>query len=338
MTLRNLCLVVQLPLSMIATKPGEIESLLFPPGLSRFIAWRKNFSSIIPPLDIHPLFNYLNHWQGCDTAIAAASAFDVFNHVQGYWMRADPVHLQESFSGLFVTRQPEAWLSFERADAIIDNINSHFQGGPSIQRGNKAQEWYINTESELKISTVAPYDSVRLSYEDAMPSGEDKTLWIAYINEVTMLLSQMAINLDINDERQMPVRALWLWGEGCQESVRNTHFNTIWSRHSYVRGVAKKSMVTVLETVPQQFASWSSQSDYADHANMGQEQLLFLDYREQEESAEAICQHLKSSWLAPLHRAQKCGQIGNYRIVIPGVMDTERFPSSLARLKYKFSK
>ena len=157
---------------------------------------------------------------------------------QGYWFRADPVHLQADMDHAILRDSHGLDLSFEESEALIAELNAHFHEDGVQFLMNDKDSWFINISDHEKVSTTPVHDVISRNVYSFMPQGEDALYWKKIMNEVQMLLHQSQVNERREENNKLSINGVWLWGEG-NLPVRSELKNiAVYSQHSIVKGLA----------------------------------------------------------------------------------------------------
>jgi len=153
--------------------------------------------------------------EGVAPVRAAADGLDVAG---GYWLCADPVHLQMQHAQVMLW--PDLALSREEAAALCANLNEHFAGMGLKFHAPHPQRWYVEMEGTPQLVT-APLPQV--AWRDAkfhQPHGTDATRWQRIVTEAQMLLHAHPANQARAARGELAVNSLWLWGGGRAAELR----------------------------------------------------------------------------------------------------------------------
>lgn len=150
-----------------------------------------------------------------DYPIAAiGAAADNLQTQDGYWLRADPVHLLLQRDSFSLAEPVPLSVSSAHAQRLLNELNAHFsQDGLAFFAGASGA-WYLRTDKIPAIKTSLPAAAVGHNVYRYLPQGEDASVWKAYLNEIQMLLHDHPVN-DARAEALSPaVNSIWLSGGG----------------------------------------------------------------------------------------------------------------------------
>lgn len=145
---------------------------------------------------------------------ALAASADGLVVDEGYWLRADPVHLilqRDSFS--LGEPVPLAVLP-EHAEAILTSLNRHFARDNIEFLGGVSGAWYVNLARAPQIKTTLPHAVLGRNVHGFMPQGADAAKWRSLVNELQMLLFEHPFNLVREQQGALAINSIWLSGGG----------------------------------------------------------------------------------------------------------------------------
>lgn len=157
---------------------------------------------------------------------AIAAAADGLDVGSAYWLRADPVHMllqRDSFSlGEPIPLQVDR----AQAEMMIADLNRHFQHeNMQFMLGNSGA-WYLRLNKTPLIQTTLPAVALDRNIYQFMPSGADASKWLAYMNEIQMLLHEHTVN-HARELAQLPaVNSVWFSGGGVMPAQSQTPNST----------------------------------------------------------------------------------------------------------------
>jgi hypothetical protein len=243
-----------------------------------------------------------------DYPVAPLSAMtDGMDAGNGYWLRADPIHLAVERDQLILTESSTFALSQPESDHLIATLNQHFSVDGLRFYAPHPLRWYLRLEHPPAITTQPVYLVAGHNIHSNLPRGPEELRWRALINEIQMLLFEHPVNVARENRGAAPINSVWPWGGGTLPAVLNCPFDQVWANDALAAGLAMAGKAP-LQPLPAHAADWLAQSHAGSH-------LLVLDslrpaafygtphiWRERLEQLE---QH----WFAPLERALRKGAI-----------------------------
>lgn len=184
-----------------------------------------------------------------DYPIAALAAnADGLEVGDDYWLRADPVHLllqRDSFS----LSEPVP-LNVERAhaDLVMASLNQHFyQDGMTFCIG-RSGAWYLRLTALPEIQTTLPAVAMDRNIYQFMPQGAAASVWLAYMNEIQMLLHEHPVNNEREALHQAAINSVWFSGGGymTQQLPFKNGLDCFLAESPLYHGLAKWSNLPIL--------------------------------------------------------------------------------------------
>lgn len=206
------------------------ELHLIVPGLA---AWRDSPHSEITPMPgLQALLARGRHIAG-ETSLAEAlcqafliapqmdspmapitATYDGLNANVGYWLRADPVHLQVGMRGMTLLDAAHAGLSDLESEALAANLKPLFKEAGWHLLAPSPSRWYAHPSHPIKLQTT-PLDKVATRHvNSALPVGPSAAAVMRLLNDAQVLLHGHPVNLARERRGEMPINSLWLWGGG----------------------------------------------------------------------------------------------------------------------------
>lgn len=198
-----------------STIAKEVSKDLNVPTLEKFLA-----RSISKPLKQHSLEAWL-----CETfdvpngAIAPVTMqADGLQPADGYWLRADPVHLNLDHSQVIL--QTNVSPSRDEARQLCEHLNQHFLNSGMTFFAPHPQRWYLRLAHDPYITTHSLSQVEGRNSRDYMPQGEHALRWHGILNEIQMLLHFHPLGQVMEDRGALPINSLWFWGGGHSVTAR----------------------------------------------------------------------------------------------------------------------
>lgn len=181
-----------------------------------------------------------------DYPIAAiAAAEDGLDVGTDYWLRADPVHLVLQRDSFSLNEPCPLAVSRAHAQAMIASFNAHFaQDGLKFCLGESGA-WYVSLAQPPQIKTALPAMAMGKNIAHFMPQGGASGQWVAYLNEVQMLLHAHVANTEREGAGEVAVNSIWLSGGGVMPapaSVKpDSDIDCLAGNSTLYQGLAKRS-------------------------------------------------------------------------------------------------
>ena len=153
------------------------------------------------------------------------------------WMRADPVHLKVHGDRLILADASQLAVTPDEARAFVATLNSHFAGDGIPFVAPSPPRWYLRTVNAPRLHTTPTTEAAGRNVEALLPGGNDGARWRKVINEAQILLHQHPCNDAREQQGQLAVNSIWLWGPGYDRSL-TAPYDTLWADHPLATGLA----------------------------------------------------------------------------------------------------
>lgn len=162
----------------------------------------------------------------------------------GYWLRADPVHLNLERDQLILAESSTFALSRQEADDLVAALNRHFAPDGLHFIAPLPQRWYLRLDHPPSLTTHGLYQAAGRNIHPLLPAGKDAMHWRALLNEVQMLLFQHPVNAMRQAAGEAPVNSIWPWGAGSAPKVKpRAPFDSVWASDPLALGLAQAAGV-----------------------------------------------------------------------------------------------
>lgn len=169
----------------------------------------------------------------------------------GYWLRADPVHLRVMRDRIVLFAGDEIRLSQDEADALAAAVAAHF-GAALSPIPVRPHQWYVRLHDAPALTTTPLGAAVGADVDPLLPQGPDALRFRSHLNEVQMLLHEHPLNLQREARGELAINSLWLWGGGTRPAVVLGAAPPLWANAADAGAVAA-FRGTQLHSLPQQF-------------------------------------------------------------------------------------
>ena len=159
-----------------------------------------------------------------DFSIAYTSAsHDQCDCSEAYWYRADPVHFKADIDHAILFDSEQLNIQHSEALSLADEFNRHFSEDGLKLVAAHAERWYLQSQTELNITTTPLGDAAGRNVSHFLPQGEGALNWRRLLNETQMLFHAYPINEQRENNGQLSINSLWLWGEGQPDLLSVDH-------------------------------------------------------------------------------------------------------------------
>jgi len=226
----------------------------------------------------------------------------------GYWLRADPVHLQADLDCVRMMGSQDLQLTAAEQALLDSELNACLQAyhmqllTPSVSR------WYLRLENPPAIQTTPPMLIRGENIHAHMPRGKSARFWRKLLNEIQMLLHASRVNEQRLAAGLTPVSSLWFWGGGVLPEATKTSWDIIAADEALGKGLARHVGAQWMP-LPADTGEWLAQD-----AAEGRQLLVWTGLLDSvmREDPDRWCHGLETfqeHWLAPLWQALRTGRL-----------------------------
>ncbi|MDH5534899.1 MAG: phosphoglycerate mutase [Betaproteobacteria bacterium] len=148
---------------------------------------------------------------------------------EGYWLRADPVHVRAQREELRLADDAIGKITQHEADTLVAALNAHLAADALKFIAPHPARWYLKVAPAPALATHTLSEAAGADVTRLLPSGADALEWHRVGNEIQMLLHDHPINAEREARGAVPINSVWLWGGGTQPPVPGRHFCAVWS-------------------------------------------------------------------------------------------------------------
>ncbi len=222
----------------------------------------------------------------------------------GWWIRADPVHLSPHRDQLILTDSHALDLSQDEANRLAAEIAEVYAPDGWAFKAPRPSRWYFKPPRTPKVMTTPLSDVVGRDIHPYLPRGSEAKAWHTILNEIQILLHTAKVNEERERDGKLPVNSLWFWGGGRLPRVRSVGWSGLWSTEPVSLALARLTE-TPTQSTPINLNEWLG------NATRPGPHLVVLDhlraatsYRDTDTWAHAI-EELERTWFEPLLLALK---------------------------------
>lgn len=148
-----------------------------------------------------------------DSAIAPVTLLaDGLSPRDGYWMRADPVHLRLDRSQMIL--QTNVTVSLDDAQQLCATLNQHFAASEMRFFAPHPLRWYVRLDEDPELTTHSVSQVEGRNSRFYLPQGKTALKWHGVMNEIQMVLYGHPVNQACAERGALPPNSVWLWGGG----------------------------------------------------------------------------------------------------------------------------
>jgi hypothetical protein len=258
-------------------------------------------------------------------AAARAGEGDAAPAPEGWWLRADPVHLRVDTTHARLFGAHALALTRPETDALTARLNAFLAADGLRIEAPAPDRWYLACERAFDLQAHAPERVAGRNVDAFLPAGDDARAWRGWLNEVQMLLHDAPVNSDRAAQGALPVNSVWLWGGGYAPRVTDPP-ERVFTADPLGVGLARQAAVACQEP-PGDLGS--IHFDAGRTLLAGGDLLMPLVHGEIEGWLDALAR-LERAWFAPLLEALRQGRCDRVDI-LPA--DGRRFCVGRAELR-----
>ena len=160
---------------------------------------------------------------------------------EGYWMRADPVHLIADQRSLRLLDASNLALTQHDALVLAASLRESFTELGWELEVPIPTRWYVKMNNKPDIQTSEIHSVVGDDIKAHMPRGNDAVIWHRLMNEIQMQLHDADINQLRVDRGELAVNSLWLWGAGTLPDLLERRWSRVYGEDNNTMGLAMLS-------------------------------------------------------------------------------------------------
>lgn len=177
----------------------------------------------------------------------------------GWWLRADPVHLQADMHQVLLFDARTLDVSATEADSLVTEFNQAFSTEGLHLSVLHPSRWYLHLKAEPGIRTTPLPQVVGRDITPYLPQGVNARNWRRRLTEVQMLFHSSTVNQERQMKGQTPINGLWFWGSGVLPEPAQPMSEVIYTSDPMAHGLAILSR-TKVKSVPDTAFTWRNQS------------------------------------------------------------------------------
>ena len=232
----------------------------------------------------------------------------------GYWLRADPVHMQPSRDQVVMFGNSQLNVRSEEMAQLSSEFNQLFAEDGLRLEAPVNHRWYLRVERPPQLTTTPLQAVVGQNIDPHLPRGADALKWHKLLSEIQMLFHGSSVNQRRRQQRQPEINSLWLWGGGVLPVAGAASWQQIWSNEVLSRGLARLTAVAE-SALPATGEEWLEQvTEAGSH-------LVALDGVRQMEDVQEwqeFVAELNQSWFDPLLKALKDSDLATITLISDG--------------------
>ncbi len=194
---------------------------------------------------------------------------NIGENYDGYWLRADPVHLRIENNHILLVDDQMLNISSQESSDFADNINKLLAKEGLTLLPLHPTRWYIHSNNIPVMQTRILGEIAGKNINNQLPIGEGSIAWVKRVSEIQMLLYEHPLNQHREMRGEPIINSLWIWGGGVMPQDMTALPYEIWSNHVFAKGLAAAHDMACRST-PANAHDWLSGAK-------GNRQLILLD-------------------------------------------------------------
>ncbi|MFZ1828851.1 MAG: hypothetical protein WAW42_08815 [Candidatus Competibacteraceae bacterium] len=226
----------------------------------------------------------------------------------GWWLRADPVHLRPDLQGVFLVDARSLAIEPVEAAALAAAFDQTFAADGLQLYVPCPERWYLRLPEDPGLRTWPLLDAIGRDIHPLLPYGPNVRRWHPLLTEAQMLFHSHPVNR-ARDERNQPlINGLWLWGGGVLPASAQAPAADFYADDLLTRGLARLAGVAIRPVPDNANDWWQAAAHDADS-------LVVLDEARHDQvdgDSDAWIDHvarLERDWFEPCWRLLQTGQI-----------------------------
>lgn len=173
----------------------------------------------------------------------------------GWWLRADPVHLRPDLHGAYLVDARVLAIESAEAQALVAAFNQTFATDGLQIDALRPDRWYLRLPADPGLRTHALESAIGRDIKPLLPDGLAKQRWHLLLTEAQMLLHAHPINRTRENRNQPLLNGIWFWGGGVCPTGARSPAAALYANDPLTRGLARLANATVAP-VPEDASDW----------------------------------------------------------------------------------
>ena len=179
---------------------------------------------------------------------------------QGWWLRADPVHLHADLQQVLLYDARTLAVDSDEAEALVAEFNHTFGSQGRLLDAPHPSRWYLRLDTDPELITCPLEQAVGRNINALLPKGRDSGRWHAWLTEIQMIFHNSPVNLAREEQGLRTINSVWFWGSGRLPHGASLSCDAVYAADPLTRGLARLAGVAV-SPLPDSAADWRAASE-----------------------------------------------------------------------------
>ncbi|MDG4594424.1 MAG: hypothetical protein P9F75_01805 [Candidatus Contendobacter sp.] len=173
----------------------------------------------------------------------------------GWWLRADPVHLRPDLYGVLLADARVLAIEPVEAALLAAAFDQTFAAEGLQLCVPHPDRWYLRLPADPGLHTHPLLDAIGRDINPLLPHGPACGRWHALLTEIQMLFHQHPINRAREERNQPLINSVWFWGGGTCPAGARAPAADLYAGDPLARGLARLAGAAV-SPVPEHAGDW----------------------------------------------------------------------------------
>ena len=193
---------------------------------------------------------------GADLPVAAVARLaDGGDPEDGWWLRADPVHLRPDLHGVLLADARVLAIEPVEAALLAAAFDQTFAADGLQLYVPHPDRWYLRLPADPGLRTYPLLDAIGRDINPLLPHGPAGGRWHALLTEIQMLFHHHPVNRAREERNQPSINSVWFWGGGTCPAGARAPAAGLYANDPLTRGLARVAGAAV-GPVPEHASDW----------------------------------------------------------------------------------